>query len=154
LETDPFTLSSGTWPTRQRRDVAQVLVAEDDPCLSRLIARLLRGEGLEVETADTASAALELISVQCFDLIVSDLFAPEMSGARIVAAVRLFDPLLPIVIVSGDTESRYAIEAIGDPALHFMSKPFSNEALLELVCGLVGASRHGQHRPPPHAVGE
>jgi len=126
-----------------------VLVAEDDSHLLRLIARLLRGAGIEVETAATATAALELISALGFDLILSDLFAPEMSGAKIVAAVRLFDPLLPIVIISGDTESRDAISAIGDPALHFVAKPFSNDGLLDLICGLVGVDRKGQIRPPP-----
>ena len=153
-EIDPFTLSSGTWPTRQRRDVARVLVAEDETQLSRLIARLLRSKGLEVETVDTVSAALELIAVVGFDLILSDLFAPEMSGARIVAAVRLFEPLLPIVIISGATESRQAIEAIADPALYFMGKPFSNQALLELVCTLLGVSRDGQPGLPARAMGE
>lgn len=126
-----------------------MLVAEDDSHLLRLIARLLRGTGIEVETAATANAALELISALGFDLILSDLFAPEMSGAKIVAAVRLFDPLLPIVIISGDTESRDAIRAIGDPALHFVAKPFSNDGLLDLICGLVGVDRKGQIRPPP-----
>ncbi len=151
---DPYTLSSGTFPVGQRAEAARVLVAEDDAHVLRLVARLLRRAGIEVETAATPGAALELISALGFDLILSDLFAPEMSGARIVAAVRLFDPLLPIVLISGDTGSRQAIGAIGDPALHFMSKPFSNDALLDLVCGLVGVDRKGQLRPPPRAVGE
>ena len=118
------------------------------------MARVLRNAGIEVETADTAGAALELISALGFDLILSDLFAPEMSGARIVAAVRLFDPLLPIVIISGDTDSQSAISAIGDPALHFVGKPFASDQLLDLICELVGVSRRGQLRPPPRAIGE
>ena len=152
---DQFTLSSGTFPVGERKDPPRVLLAEDDVHLLRLIARLLRSAGVDVETAASPAEALELISALGFDLIVSDLFAPEMSGARIVAAVRLFDPLLPIVIISGDTEAERAICAIGDPALHFVGKPFSNDTLLDLVCGLVGLSRRGQIRPPPpRAIGE
>jgi DNA-binding NtrC family response regulator len=151
---DQYLLASGTFPVGQRKDVARVLVAEDDANLLRLIVRLLRSAGIEVETAATSAAALELISAIGFDLILSDLFAPEMSGARLVAAVRLFDPLLPIVIMSGDTESRDAINAIGDPALYFVCKPFSNNALLDLICGLVGVDRKGQLLPPARAVGE
>lgn len=153
-EPDPFILTSGTFPVGERKDPPRVLVAEDDPHLLRLIARLLRAAGIEVEIAATADAALELISALGFDLILSDLFAPEMSGAKLVAAVRLFDPLLPIVLISGDTECRDAISAIGDPALYFLGKPFSNDALLDLVCELVGVDRKGQLRPPPRAVGE
>jgi len=130
-----------------------VLVAEDDVHLLRFIARLLRGAGIEIETAATPAAALELISTLGFDLILTDLFAPEMSGARLVAAVRLFDPLLPIVIISGDTDCRHDINAIGDPALYFVAKPFSNEALLDLICGLIGVSRKVQLHPPARAVG-
>lgn len=131
-----------------------MLLAEDDAHLLRLLARLLRGLGMEVETAATPEAALELISALGFDLVLSDLFAPEMSGAKLVAAVRLFDPLLPIVIISGDNECRDAISAIGDPALHFVGKPFNNDTLLDLVCELVGVERRGQMRPPPQAMGE
>ena len=131
-----------------------MLLAEDDVHLLRLIARLLRSAGVEVEAAPNPSIALELISALGFDLILTDLFAPEMSGARLVAAVRLFDPLLPIVIISGDTEAAQALNQMGDPALHFVAKPFANDVLLDLVCGLVGVSRRSQIRPPPRAVGE
>lgn len=154
-EPDHFILTSGTFPVgQQRKDPPRVLLAEDDAHLLRLIARLLRGAGMEVETAATPEAALELISALGFDLILSDLFAPEMSGAKLVAAVRLFDPLLPIVIISGDTECKDAISAIGDPALHFVGKPFDNDRLLDLICGLVGVERRGQIRPPARAMGE
>ena len=154
-EPGQFILSSGTFPVGLRKDPPRILVAEDDAHLLRLIARLLRAAGIEVETAATAEAALELISALGFDLILSDLFAPEMSGAKLVAAVRLFDPLLPIVIISGDTECRDAISAIGDPALYFVGKPFDNDALLNLICELVGVERKGQIRPPaPRAIGE
>jgi two-component system C4-dicarboxylate transport response regulator DctD len=153
-EPDQLILSSGTFPVGQRKDSVRVLLAEDDPHLLRLISRLLRGAGIEVETAPTPEAALELISALGFDLILSDLFAPDMSGAKLVAAVRLFDPLLPIVIISGDTEARAAISAIGDPALYFVGKPFDNDVLLDLVCKLVGLERKGQIRPPARAMGE
>lgn len=149
-------ISSGTFLVGQRKDSVRVLLAEDDAHLLRLIARLLRSTGIEVETAATPAAALELISALGFDLILSDLFAPEMSGAKLVAAVRLFDPMLPIVIISGDTEARAAINAIGDPGLYFVGKPFENNVLLDLVCKLVGIERKGQIRPPApaRAVGE
>jgi len=153
-ELDPFVLASGTWAVGQRKSPPRVLVAEDDEHLLRLMARALRSVGIEVETANTANEALELISALGFDLILSDLFAPEMSGARIVAAVRLFDPLLPIVIISGDLDSQSAISAIGDSALYFVAKPFASDAVLDLICEIVGVSRRGQLRPPPRAIGE
>lgn len=153
-EPGQYLLTSGTFPVGQRKEVARVLVAEDDVHVLRLVARLLRRAGIEVETATTAQEALELIAALGFDLILSDLFAPEMSGAKILAAVRLFDPLLPIVLISGDTDARRAVVAMEDPALHFVSKPFSNEALLDLVCRLVCVDRNAQRRPPPRAVGE
>jgi DNA-binding NtrC family response regulator len=153
-ESDQFVLASGTWPVGQRKDTAHVLVAEDDAHLLRLIARLLRSAGVEVQTAASCSHALELLSAVSFDLILSDLFSPEMNGARVVAAVRLTDPLVPIVIISGDTQSREAISAIGDPALYFVAKPFSNDGLIDLVCGLVGVERKALPSPRARAVGE
>jgi len=111
-----------------------VLVADDDAQLLRLIARLLRVAGMEVEAVASARAALERLSNAKFDLVLSDLFAPEMSGTTLAAAARRLDPALPIVIVSGHPDGQGAIE---DRSLQFVCKPFSNDALLDLVRELI-----------------
>jgi two-component system C4-dicarboxylate transport response regulator DctD len=147
---DRFSSSSGTFPIGSPCAAPRVLVADDDPQLLRLIARLLRGARIEVETAASPDAAIELLSKIGFDLVLSDLFAPEMSARALVAAVRRSDPLVPIVIVSGLPDGR---EAIVDSHLHFVCKPFANEALLTLVNQLVGLDRDAQLAPERRVLG-
>jgi DNA-binding NtrC family response regulator len=129
----PVIDSSGTWPVGQRREVVRALLADDDPQLLRVLARVLRRAGMEVETAATVQEALDLVSALGFDVIITDLFSPCLAGARILAAVREFDRLLPVVVITGDSSMSASLNALEDPALHVLPKPFSNEAFCELV---------------------
>jgi CheY-like chemotaxis protein len=134
--------SSGTWPIGQRKEPTRVLIAEDDPQLLHVLARVLRQAGVEVEIATTVQEALDLVSALGFDVIVTDLFSPCFGGARILAAVREFDRLLPVVVITGNLSMCTSLTALEDPALHVLPKPFSNEALCERVLELaVRASR-------------
>jgi len=114
------------------------LVADDEPQILQVLTRVLRGAGIEVETAESASEALDLISALGFDVVITDLFVPDLGGAKVLAAVRLFDPLLPVVIISGDTERRGSLDALDDAALYFLGKPVDSQQLIDLVCELAG----------------
>jgi DNA-binding NtrC family response regulator len=131
-------VSSGTWPTGARRGATRALIADDDPQLLRALARILRNAGLEVQTAESPGDALELLAHDSFDVIVTDLFMPDMSGAQILASARVTDPRLPVVMISGNASMSVWLDELGDPSLYFLAKPFSGQDLCCLVRRLVG----------------
>jgi CheY-like chemotaxis protein len=65
------------------RDI-RVLLVEDHPDTSRLMARLLRGSGYRVSTADSVSAALQTADTERFDVVVSDIGLPDGSGFDLI----------------------------------------------------------------------
>jgi DNA-binding NtrC family response regulator len=118
--------------------VARALIADDDPQLLRALARILRDAGLEVQTADSCPEALELVARESFDVIVTDLFMPDMSGTQILAMARERDACVPVVMISGDPDMRGWLDELDDRSLHFLAKPFSGQELSHLVRRLVG----------------
>ena len=74
--------------TRGREGDARVLVVEDDPDLSRLMAAHLASEGYDVARAPEASAALELVGAGCVDVVVLDLMLPRVSGDGLLVRLR------------------------------------------------------------------
>jgi two-component system, NtrC family, C4-dicarboxylate transport response regulator DctD len=129
---------SGTWPAGVRRQVARALIADDDPQLLRALARILRDAGLEVQAADSCPEALELVKRYSFDVIVTDLFMPDMSGTQILAMARANDPCLPVVMISGDADMRGWLDELDDHSLYFLAKPFSGQDLCHLIRRIVG----------------
>ena len=134
--------SSGSWPIGSRQPTPpRVLLADDEPQLLRMLARVLRAAGFEVEAVPTANEALELISAIGFDVVVTDLFMPELCGARVLAAVRELDRSLPVVVITGAGDLRGAFTELEDSALHFISKPFLPQDLCLLVESLAETAR-------------
>ncbi|HEX7665276.1 MAG TPA: response regulator [Polyangiaceae bacterium] len=121
----------------------QILVVDDSKVMRDMVTACLRGNpGLQVTHASSGLEAIEKLSLQHFDAVVLDLNMPDIGGIEVVEFVRSQDKLrtLPIVIVTtrGDETSR--TRALEAGANRFMTKPFTPEAILGEVNGLVGAA--------------
>lgn len=123
--------------------MAEILVVDDSKVMREMIVACLRAQaGLEFTHASSGLEAIERLSLKKFDLMVLDLNMPDIGGIEVVEFVRGQDQLreLPIIVVTtrGDEASR--ARALGAGASRFMTKPFSPEALLGEVRGLLGLS--------------
>jgi CheY-like chemotaxis protein len=79
----------------------RILVVDDEPVLRTLTARALRECGYEVVEAADGLIGYELARAQTFDLVVTDSRMPNMNGTELVTRLRLLNPSLPILHVSG-----------------------------------------------------
>lgn len=107
-----------------------ILAVDDDVLVLFNTAEMLRDEGYQVTTAHSAAQALELLSENRFDLLITDHAMPKMTGAQLALEVRRVLPDLPILLVSG-----YAEIPAGTAAeqLPLLSKPFSQAALMQAI---------------------
>jgi len=112
---------------------ARILVIDDEQPIAQLIQDALAIEGHNVDVATSASEGLKMASVSDYDLILTDLGMPEMSGWEVAARLREQDPDLPVVLVTGwgttidDQEiSRSGIAGV-------VHKPFEIRDLVETV---------------------
>ncbi len=111
----------------------RILLAEDDPAVSYILARYLDKAGFAVQAAPDGHAALALFDAEPADLLVTDLRMPGMNGEELILALRARQPDLPALIVSAyGNELRVQI-----PGVRVLSKPVAADELVGLVRDLL-----------------
>jgi len=108
---------------------SHVLIVDDDPALLQALpeALRLRMSGLMVDTADSASAALDRIGARDYDAIVTDIKMPGMDGLALLDEIRARRPDTPTLMITGHGEHALAIGALRGGAYDFIQKPIDRD---------------------------
>jgi DNA-binding NtrC family response regulator len=106
-----------------------VLIVDDDPVLLEALpeALRLRLQGVTVETADSAAAALDRIAGRDYDAIVTDIKMPGMNGLELLAEIRARRPDTPTLMITGHGETDLVVHALRGGACDFIRKPIDRE---------------------------
>ena len=120
---------------------AKVAVIEDIKEMADLMALYLNREGLEIETFETAEAALEQLASRPWDLIILDLNLPGMDGFEFLHTFRRHSESVPILIVSARDADEDIIAGLGYGADEYVTKPFSPKVLVARVRALLRRNR-------------
>jgi len=111
--------------------MARILVADDEAAQRLSLQRVLRRAGHEAEAAADALAALELLRSQPFDVVVTDMRMPGMTGRELLQAVRKLDPNLPVIIITAYAELKDAVELVThEGAFYYLEKPIEDIKVL------------------------
>lgn len=113
----------------------KVLIADDDPQILRALRITLAARGYDVTTAADGRAALDAAAATHPDLVVLDLGMPGLSGVEVIQALRGWTTV-PILVVSGRTESWDKVEALDAGADDYVTKPFAADELLARIRAL------------------
>jgi CheY-like chemotaxis protein len=115
-----------------------VLVVDDAPDVTEMLAMLLRLEGYEVVTANSASSAIEEARVNQFDIIVSDIGMPNMDGYELATALRALPSYdaVPMIAVTGFSMYGDRARALASGFNEHLTKPINPTALLDLILRL------------------
>jgi len=138
----------GPQPADARQAVGQaaglVLLVEDQPEVRGLAKRILESHGYHVVEAEDGQQAIERLSelVQPIDLLLTDVVMPRMGGLELARRLRAERPDLPILYVSGYTDSALARDGATEPGTAFLPKPYSPSALAACVRDLLSQSAH------------
>jgi DNA-binding response OmpR family regulator len=115
-----------------------VLLIEDEPNIIEAISFILQQDGWKVTTHSDGTSALNVIETQKPDLLILDVMLPGRSGFEILQDVRSGGgtAALPVLMLTakGQAKDRQAAQSLG--ASHYMTKPFSNQEMLDVVRGL------------------
>ena len=112
----------------------RILVVDDEEPVLRACVRALRAiPGAEIVQQKLSSRAAELLASQCFDLLVSDVRMPEMSGVELIRIAYECDPTLPVILITGfptpemvANKSKFGVRA-------YLMKPIVPDELLATV---------------------
>ncbi|MFE2378394.1 response regulator transcription factor [Streptomyces sp. NPDC059398] len=125
-----------------------VLVVDDDPTVSEVVAGYLDRAGYSVDRAADGPAALECAARRSPDLVVLDLMLPGMDGLEVCRVLRERGPVPVIMLTArGDEDDRILGLEIG--ADDYVTKPFSPRELVLRVDSVLRRSRTGGDRPGP-----
>ena len=135
--------------TRGREGDARVLVVEDDPDLSRLMATHLASEGYDVARAPEAAATLELVGAGCVDVVVLDLMLPRISGDGLLVRLREREGTrdLPVIVVSAKDAVWTRVDLLRLGADDYLTKPFDLDELTARIEALLRRSRSADDGP-------
>lgn len=113
----------------------RILIADDDPQMLRALRITLTARGYDITTAADGTAALDAAIKLHPDIVVIDLGMPGLTGIEVIEALRGWTHV-PILVVSGRSESWDKVEALDAGADDYVTKPFSADELLARIRAL------------------
>lgn len=114
-------------------DEMNVLLVDDHAPVLRFLAAAFKRQGCVVSTASSAEEALDLISDRGFDLVVSDIKMPGLSGLDLLRTVKGQQPATPVVLITGMPSVDSAVFGLRHQAYDYLTKPFSMTDVQQLV---------------------
>ncbi len=119
---------------REQADLkSRVLLVDDEPVVRKGLSRLLRTAGCEVLEAADGREAIEQAKEVSFDVVVSDVQMPDLSGVELLQALHAVDPELSVVLISGAPDLETAMKAVEYGAIEYLTKPLDVEKLSNSV---------------------
>lgn len=116
-----MTVTGAKQEVRQSR----ILAVDDDASMRRLAEKVLASPSRVVDTAASGQEALELLRAGSYEVILTDIAMPGMTGLEFLRAVRDRDPDVPVVLVTGSPALETAIESMEYGAFRYLLKPVS-----------------------------
>jgi len=111
----------------------RVLLVDDDDAVLKVTQRILKKAGHEVVICQSGHEALAELSRETFDVMVSDVHMPGLSGLNLLRAVREHDLDLPVVLVTGNPDVATASDAVEYGAFRYLIKPVPSAALIGVI---------------------
>lgn len=107
----------------------QVLVVDDDQAHRTMLRTLLSGWGYQVSEADDGERAIAMVYESAFDLILMDMRMIKVSGLEALAAIKGYNPAIPVVIMTAYSSVETAVEALKKGAYDYLTKPLDFDEL-------------------------
>jgi DNA-binding response OmpR family regulator len=112
---------------------ARILVVEDELALARLYGRALAAAGYHVEHASDGAAALQMVLARSYDVVVSDVCMPVMSGLDLLRELRLKRLDIPVILVTAQLDAEAYGRAREMGTVRYLLKPLGLEKLANAV---------------------
>ncbi len=119
----------------------RILVVDDEESMCQYLAILLRKEGYIVKTVNSGVQALQMISEQKIDLVMTDIQMPKMDGIQLLKGIKALDPATPVIIMTAYASEQSAIDAVNLGAFSYLQKHCKNDEIRMVVRNALALSQ-------------
>ena len=116
-----------------RHNSTLVAIVDDDESIQRALQDLMESDGLSTLCFGTAEQFLDSGARQEAACLIADIRMPGMSGLELLAKLKAERWRIPIIFITAHSEAGMRIQAMREGAVEFLTKPFNDEVLLEIV---------------------
>jgi two-component system response regulator HydG len=111
----------------------RILIIDDDTDLCTLLARFLSKNGYETELAYTGKKGIALFAEKKFDIVICDYRLGDMEGIEVISALKKLNPHVIVLIITGYSDIKTAVEVIRLGALDYITKPLIPDEVLSVL---------------------
>ena len=110
-----------------------ILIVDDEKNILKVVSLTLRDSGYRVDTAPSAEVALEKFNQNRYDLLLTDLKLPGMTGIDLLDRIRYINPDLPVIMITAFGSIENAVAAMKKGAFNYLTKPINPDELLAVI---------------------
>jgi two-component system, NtrC family, response regulator AtoC len=114
-------------------DGKRILLIDDEEMIRDLLREMLHRKGYTIETAENGKGALALLEANAYDLVITDLRLPDISGMKVLAEAKKKSPDLGVIMITGYGSIKNAVKAMKQGAFDYITKPFDLEEIEMVV---------------------
>jgi PAS domain S-box-containing protein len=118
-----------------------VLIVDDDPDLCLALGDSLRHDGYAVRTVQAGQDALREVEGGQIGVVILDLGLPDLDGLEVLRGVKIFDPRLPVIVLTASTQEKHTVEALHCGAFTYLTKPYNSYELRFALRQIVDAQK-------------
>ncbi|RLD00889.1 MAG: hypothetical protein DRI32_09780, partial [Chloroflexi bacterium] len=116
---------------------SKILLVDDERSIRITLSEFLKDENYEVEVAEDAQQAMEMLSRDDFDVVVTDIIMPRITGVKLLEAIRESAPRVQVILMTGEPTVETASKAVRADAFDYLTKPISKGKLIRTVANAV-----------------
>jgi two-component system, NtrC family, response regulator HydG len=133
-----------------------ILIIDDEINICTLLSKFLGKHGFKVDTTMSGATALKMMKEKTFDLVLCDYRLKDTDGAQLLQDILLINPRTIVIIITGYTDVRVAVDMVKNGAYDYLSKPLYPDEILNLVhkaFAHMDAERERESSMPMRTVG-
>jgi putative nucleotidyltransferase with HDIG domain len=111
----------------------RILVVDDEITIRDLLSQFLSSQGFECHAADSGRSAISRLEGTAFDLVVSDIRMPSVTGLQLLEHVHNNHPALPVIMITAVADLETAVDAMKQGAADYITKPFDLKKVVSSV---------------------
>jgi PAS domain S-box-containing protein len=113
--------------------MGKILVVDDEESIRTTLSAFLTKDKHDVQVAEDADKAIELFAKTDFDVVVSDIILPQMTGVDLLKTIRKISPYVQVIMMTGRPTVETASESLRSGAFDYLYKPIRKDAILKTV---------------------